>query len=254
LLEWVNQVDIIKRLRKLGHLSEPGILTLDNSVVKRAIESYRYIMGAPDDMSVEDLFAIPRCGENDFEVNNGSGSWRVGCLPTYPNNHAVVYRVNKAGLPSYLASSFEDSWEMMASAYARIGLAIVRNDSSSNYNSLVTFQRGSGWIGLAIVGRGQTCSTKMWAKFDNRYGSSFNPNTLKHMWARLLAHELGHNCGLGHSRGGVMNPSIVSGEFKETEWVNDPSFSILKRWFGGEPIKPVDQSPIWTIPQPENPQ
>jgi hypothetical protein len=59
-------------------------------------------------------------------------------------------------------------------------------------------------------------------------------------------HELGHNAGLDHSRGGVMNPSIVSG--LAPSWAGDPSEPILNRYYGGEPIEqpPVPGPEYWT--------
>ena len=47
-------------------------------------------------------------------------------------------------------------------------------------------------------------------------------------------HELGHNAGLQHTRGGVMSPSIVHG--LPSSWKGDPSRSVLARYYGGEPI------------------
>lgn len=207
-------------------------------------------------LDLESLFSIERCGCPDITPDaTGSGSWRAGCpsTPEWPNNHAVIYRVDKSRMPSYLRDSFEDAWALMVQAYADVGLAIIRRDAGSTYNSLVTFEPGRGWIGLAIVGRNHTCGTRMWAKFDTRYGSSFSRERLIWQWAFLLAHELGHNCGLGHTRGGIMNPSLINGTFHPDQWRrSDPAFPSHKRWYGGEPL--TDSAPIWTIPQPEQPR
>jgi hypothetical protein len=243
-------MDIVKSLEHYGYLDSSEGLILNDSVVQDAIERYRYMLGAPQDMSVTELFEIPRCGLPDYGIDNGSGSWRVGCSPDWPNNHSVVYKVNKSRMPAYLRDTFEVSWDLMAQAYADVGLVILRNDTGNNYNSLVTFEPGRGWIGLAIVGRGQTCTTRMWAKYDTSYGRSFTRDRLIWQWAFLLAHETGHNCGLGHTRGGIMNASLVNGIFYPDQWRrNDPAFATHRRWYGGNPV-----APIWGIPQPENPQ
>jgi hypothetical protein len=63
----------------------------------------------------------------------------------------------------------------------------------------------------------------------------------------LIKHELGHNSGLGHSRGGVMNPSIING--LPVSWKNDPSESQLRKWYGGEPVPGGNPLPPDT-PQP----
>lgn len=179
------------------------------------------------------LFEIPRCGCPDYtEDGVGSGSWPVGCHSDWPNNHAFTIQVNKSGMPSFLNTIFEDAFDLCRAAYADIGIAFVREDNNNKANTLVTWQRGAGWLGLAIVARNPKCNERIWAKFDNRY----QPKDLTNQWARLLTHEFGHNMGMGHSRGGIMNPSLLSGEFKTNAWRGDPSEPILTRYFGGEPI------------------
>jgi len=247
-------VSPVEQLIQYGYL-KPGVygsIDTDERVVD-AITRYREFMQLYT-LDTQELFEIERCGCSDFETNaTGSGSWRAGCVkPEWPDNHAAIYRVDKSRMPSYLRDSFEDAWGLMAQAYANVGLAIVRRDAGSTYNSLVTFEPGRGWIGLAIVGRNHTCGTRMWAKFDTRYGSSFSRDRLLNQWAFLLAHELGHNCGLGHTRGGIMNPSLINGTFHPDQWRrSDPAFPSHKRWYGGEPL--TDPAPIWKIPQPEQP-
>lgn len=224
-----------------------------NILVEDAIKLFRLNMNAPDGLSDEELFNIPRCGEPDYpSIDAGSGSWPVGCNPDNPTVNSVRYYVNKSNMPSFLSETFEASWDLMRKAYANVGLEIIRSNVVSNYNSLVTFERGRGWIGLAIVGRGQRCSTKMWAKFDTRYGSSFSVERLIHQWSYLLAHEIGHNCGLSHTRGGIMNAGLINGTFNENQWNIDIAYPTMKRWYGGSPIKA--EAPIWTIPSPEQPR
>jgi hypothetical protein len=246
-------VSPVDQLIQYGYL-QPGEYgsVEDDSRVMEAIAWYREFLGVGP-LDVASLFAIDRCGCPDIMPDNtGSGSWRAGCLPEWPRNHAAVYRVDKSRMPGYLRDTFEAAWDLMAKAYADIGLAIVRRDAGSTYNSLVTFEPGRGWIGLAIVGRNHTCGTRMWAKFDTRYGSSFSRERLLNQWAFLIAHELGHNCGLGHTRGGIMNPSLINGTFHPDQWRrSDPAFPQHRRWYGGQPL--VDPAPIWSIPQPENP-
>lgn len=245
----LSDKEIINLLVKYGHLkARPEVikrLKIDDKPVVRAIDSFRGFMGPVSALDTQSLFKVHRCGLPDIVDNaTGQGSWRVGCHPNYPNNHSVVYQVNKTRMPGFLKDVFEPAWDLMTQAYAEIGLMIIRDDQTKNYNSLVTFEKGRGWIGLAIVGRNQTCSTKMWAKFDTVY----KPSDLLNQWARLLAHELGHNCGLSHTRGGIMNPSITSGVFDKTEWTTDPAYSTLKKWYGGQPVV---KTPEWSIPTPQ---
>jgi hypothetical protein len=239
-----SKSQILRLLIRYGHLklkeSTVDRLSLDLPVVQDAIYSYRQYVG-PTTLDINSLFAIPRCGQPDFGVQASRTSWKKGCDARFPNNHSVVYRVDKTRMPLFLRDTFEAAWDLMRQAYAEIGLVIIRDDTTSNYNSLVTFEKGRGWIGLAIVGNNHTCRTKIWAKFDTVY----KPSDLLNQWARLLSHEVGHNCGLSHSRGGIMNASILPGVFTKDAWKNDPLFNSLKIWFGG---LPVTQIPIWNIP------
>jgi len=269
--------DMIQKLFDLGHFRNPAHMTsvteadlpslkLTDEPVRIAIQSFQEFMAEDFDrlalyyhgrigiadgdvgLATAKLFEVERCGYPDYSIEaaNGSGSWPSGCHPAWKNNHAFSLQVNKSGMPSYLQPIFEQAFELVRQAYANIGMVFVREDNNDRANTLVTWQRGAGWIGLAIVPRSPRCGERIWAKFDNRY----QPSQLLHQWARLLAHEFGHNMGMSHSRGGIMNPSIASGPFTPTAWRGDPSESILKRYFGGVPVNlggtpapPVDPTP-----------
>lgn len=230
-------------LIKYGYLPK-GTYDETSEVVADAVERFADFMQVKT-QSVNP-FTIQRCGCPDFAADGtGSGSWPSGCHPSWPNNHAVSYQVNKARMPGFLNDVFERSWDLCAQAYADIGMVLVREDSNPKANSYVTWERGNGWIGLATVPRNPRCSARIFAKFSWGY----EPRDLVNQWARLLAHELGHNMSMSHTRGGIMNPSIIGGVFTPTAWRGDPAFNTLKRYFGGEPVQ--GKPPIWTIPQPE---
>lgn len=250
----------IELLQQYGYLPKIGTFSFQEE--REAREAFRDFMRAPKWVSDNELFDIPRCGCPDVATEDypyvtkdelstlatGSGAWPAGCHPDWPNNHSMVYSVNKSRMPSFLDSVFEPAWDLCAQAYADIGLVLIRDDGNPNVNSIITFERGAGWIGLAIVpGSGLRCNSKIWAKFDYRY----RPSDLLNQWARLLAHEIGHNNRLSHTRGGIMNPSITSGVFTPTAWRNDPSFKYLKAFYGGEPVQP--KPPTWGI-YPMEPQ
>jgi hypothetical protein len=268
--------DIIEKLWAYGHFNNPGCptgvcagdrakLTLDDAAVRTAVASYQSFMGADFDRlsaryhgrpgvadglvgpATMDLLDLPRCGCPDFlAAAVGSGSWPAGCHPDWPNNHAFTVNVNKSGMPAYLADVVEDAWGLCRASYADIGIVFIREDGNTRANTTVTWTRGAGWIGLAIVPSGPRCGDTIWAKFDNQY----RPSALLDQWARLLAHEFGHNMGMGHSRGGIMNPSIVTGPYTRTAWRGDPSEALLTRYFGGVP---VDVSPDPPTPDPDDP-
>jgi hypothetical protein len=283
----MQSAEIIRKLWNLGHFHNPAHLTgvteinlpklkLTDPVVRTAIQSYQEFMANDFDAlslqehnrigiadgqigpATEKLFEVERCGYPDYHeagaaMAMGVGSWPANCRPgEWPNTHTFSVQVDKTNMPSFLGakndpnSLFEQCWVRVRQAYADIGIVFIREDNNPKANTLVTWQRGSGWIGLAIVPSRPGCSTRIWAKFD----ISYRPGDLFNQWCRLLAHEWCHNMGLSHTRGGIMNPSIVNGPFTATAWRGDPSFPALAKFFGGQPVK-LDDSPI-PGPTPDN--
>jgi hypothetical protein len=286
--------EIIRRLWDLGHFHNPahptGVvesdlpkLKLTDRSVSIAMASYQEFMAVDFDRfsavhhnrpgvcdgdigpASMDLLLMERCGYPDYEpareeAATGRGSWPANCHPDWPGVHTFTVQVNKSGMPSFLGdkndpnSLFEQCFQRQREAYADMGIVFVREDQNNKANTLVTWQRGAGWIGLAIVPSQFSCGLRIWAKFDH----SYQPGQMFDQWSRLLAHEFGHNMGMSHSRGGIMNPSITSGVFTPTAWRGDPSEPILKRSFGGEPVaiggpKPPVDPPVDPKPPTDPP-
>lgn len=206
--------------------------------------------------------SLPRCGHPDSDAASpalGVGGWK-NCHGA-DGFHQATALVNPQGLPSFLKPHWLDVLGRVQKAYASIGLLWRFCESRSGrvvdlltgdeikpqgINVDISFTRGSGWIGLAIVGNSsiQQCASRIWAKFDYRY----QPRDIVTQWVTLVKHELGHNCGLRHSNGGVMNPGIING--LPNDWSSsDPSTSTLKRWFGGDPVDVPGSEP----PPPDPP-
>ena len=275
----MTEHQIIQLLWDLGHFRNPAHaetwnvapgevdrLRFDDAVVKAAARSYQEFMAVSLEPlaamhhgrlpvydgevgpATRELFTIERCGCPDFagavDAATGSGSWPAGCRPQHPQHHAITVNVKPSGMPAFLQPVFATVWNNVAAAYAEIGLKLIRADGDRAANIQVSFEPLAGsTIGLAIVGQGQRCSTSIWAKFEPGY----RPSNVVREWTSLVKHELGHNMGLSHSQGGVMNPSIVPG--LPISWIGDPSAPILTRWFGGEPV-PVDpQGPEMWVKQ-----
>lgn len=264
----ITDEQIIKLLFDTGHLEFPfgnvatvgSIKSLSDPVVAHAIASYQEFMienldplclthhGRPARCdskigpATRELMAQPRCGCRDYGLKvlpaTGNGSW-AGCHGIGDFHSATVY-VDKRGIPSFLEPVFEQAWDNSVAAYDAIGLRWKRINNLDPANIKFTFvSRSNGWIGLAIVGREQSCTSQIWCRFL----STYRPSNILGSWTELIMHELGHNAGLQHTRGGIMNPSIITG-LKPT-WRGDPSESILKRYYGG---KAVDGGP--EPPQP----
>lgn len=189
----------------------------------------------------------------------GSGNWK-GCHGV-GQFHSASIKVDSSGLPSFLRDVFLTVLKNVRLAYAGVGLLFRFIDQAGNdlvtgeafsgtINSDMSFvSSSSGWIGLAIVGQGETCGSKIWCKFLNTYRGGSDPAAVITQWTTLIKHELGHNCGRGHTSGGVMNPSIVNN--LPTEWgPNDPSTAWLKQQFGGVPVPIVGSTPAPPVPVP----
>jgi hypothetical protein len=272
----LDDAQVIKLLDKTGHIRRPfgsadsgpwpteqlEVLTLEASAVEIAVASYQamysrelarisahhtpgasasaLINGHVDDVTRE-LMSKPRCECPDFALGEepllGTGNWK-GCYGIGDFHCCVVKFMNAP--PAFLAPHFDLVWARTVQAYAEIGLKLVTADevNATFANIEVSFVTPDGsWIGLAIVGQGETCGTKIWAKFDKNYLSQADSSRIISEWTTLLKHEIGHNCGLGHSNGGVMNSYIVAG--LPVSWLGDPSMPILKRLYGGVPVPGV---------------
>lgn len=182
----------------------------------------------------------------------GSGNWR-GCHGV-GEFHSATVRVDSAKLPSFLRPLFVDVLSRVQKAYANVGLLfrfldedktdlITGEEFDSNINIEMSFVSSSdGWIGLAIVGTGETCGGNIWCRFLNTYKGGSTTEAIVTQWVTLIKHELGHNTGRSHTNGGVMNPSIVNN--LPNEWVDaDPSTAWLRKQFGGVPV-PIPGTPI----------
>jgi hypothetical protein len=180
---------------------------------------------------------VPRCGHPDYGPNiqaaTGNGSW-AHCH-NIGDFHAATIYIHENQIPSFVKPVFNDVWSRVTNAYADIGLQYIKSESTDANIDMSFVSRSNGWIGLAIVGQGQSCSSSIWCRFL----ATYQPNNVLNEWTTLLMHELGHNAGLSHSRNGIMNPSIIQG--LAPTWIGDPSEQILKNYYGG---KPINQPPI----------
>lgn len=248
-------MNIIQFLYNYGHLKYPfGVeqdipsdinkLKMSDKEVREAMRShqsmdvnYEYFVQAYHNRSLvadgdagpatSAVMALPRCGHPDYaEAAIGGGNW-PGCH-NIGNFHAASIKImNKP--PNFL--DFPEVQQRVQEAYAELGLMLYFDGREPHNIELSFVNSSSGWIGLAEVVNGMSCS-------DNpifcRFLSSYTGGDSTVQWTTLVKHELGHNCGLNHSRGGVMNPSIING--LPISWKEDVSYPSLEARFGGKPI------------------
>jgi len=180
-----------------------------------------------------ELMRLPRCGAPDYALKDlatGSGSWPSGCGGK--EGHSIKIDVNISTMPAHYGNGV---WERIKAknkeAYGAIGLDIeyVTHGEISQVDLRWKVLVGST-IGLAEF-NSRSCGDNVFQYIDPGYKAAFDYLVALHM------HETGHNCNLQHTRGGIMNPSILR---VPLDWTNDVSYSTLKRFFGGEPINPPD--------------
>jgi hypothetical protein len=199
--------------------------------------------------------SLPRCGHpdklDDPEIScitqsrrdmAGSGSWPASC-----HESGITLSLDKRNSPLPDAT-LERLDSEMRKEYAQVGCLIVRDDGNSRANIRQSFRRGSGWIGLAEFNN-RTCGDSVFCYRDSRWDGGHVRNL------NLNLHEVGHNCNLQHTRGGIMAPTINS---SPNHWVTfdsagkpdyqDVSYRTLAKFFGGFPI---GEPP--TPPPPEPP-
>lgn len=169
----------------------------------------------------------------------GDGNW-AGCHQV-GEFHSAIVKVDRSGMGAHLAPVFVDVLKDVQREYAKLGMLFRFVEGTTDMftgrpltgrpNIDFTFvSRSQGWIGLAVVGTNEGCQSRIWCK----YLSTYKPQNVKREWTTLILHELGHNCGRGHTRGGIMNPSLVNGLGRWRD--DDPSYEWLKTQFGGVPV------------------
>lgn len=168
----------------------------------------------------------------------GSGSWPA-CDPDATGlPHSFRVRIDPARMPSTIQGYHVQALKAVVDCYAEIGCALryVLN-AAGDCEIAKLFQNLAGSvIGWNEFPRGDTCNQTINGRLDTGYA----PSDYRY-WANLEAHETGHGVGLQHTRGHIMNPSILL--IWPLTWRGGPSESTMRRYFGGEPIGPTTPPP-----------
>lgn len=164
---------------------------------------------------------------------SGSGSWPAsGCDPQRPGVHSMRVRINPAGAPQKVKDYMAQALDACVKCSAEMGMAkryILDADSPAELTK--TFDRlGGSVIGWNYFPNPGTCN-RITGKLSNSYAPTYQ------LWANLEEHETGHGYGLNHTRGHIMNPSIVL--VWPLTWKGGPSEAKMRDYFGGEPVDPV---------------
>jgi len=224
--------------------------------------------------ATRELLSLPRCANKDVydestklalaawreeQAQTGSGSWPVpGCDEADPDRDEVhsirialdIRRMalSRDYLDLAIAAAQRAAWEVGLRPRYLINGVPEEAEIAVRFESL----RGStiGWNEFPTPG---TCGQTIQGRLDTGYQPGGERG---YMWfANLLVHEqFGHGAGLPHTRGGVMNPSILLVD-PVSYRPRDPSLQRMTRYFGGADVTPTTdpdpESP--TTPDPEKP-
>lgn len=257
--------------------SDLARLTLDDAVVKDALRSWQLADANFDALAfllhlravIADgdagpvtaaMLDVPRCPMPDYPpppgaafdfgdpgLNQavesmraaamGSGSW-PSCDPDRPGVNSFRVRINTSRIPSTVQGYFDKALKAVVECYAEVGCALrYITGASGDCEIEKRFEALSGSvIGWNEFPQPNTCNQTISGRLDTGYA----PSDYRY-WANLEAHETGHGVGLQHTRGHIMNPSILL--IWPLSWKGGPSEASMNRYFGGLPI-PVPGDPV----------
>ena len=166
----------------------------------------------------------------------GSGSWpKAGCDPERMGVHSTRVNIDDTAASSHQKSILKQATEFVEKNEAEFGQAVrhIFNGDKGQCETDTRFQLIAGSvIGFCYFPEPNTCNQTVTCRIDN----SFDVSAIT--TANLLNHEYkGHGDGLEHTRGGIMNPSIIT--FDPLTWKGDPHEATKRRYFGGEPVSPL---------------
>lgn len=158
----------------------------------------------------------------------GSGSW-PSCDPTRLGVNSFRVNLAMANIPGTVKAYLDKALEAVVKAYAETGCALryVKDGDATECEISKKFQNLSGSvIGWNEFPNPGTCNQVINGRLDTGYA----PSDYRY-WANLECHETGHGVGLQHTRGHIMNPSILL--VWPLSWFGGPSESVMRRYFGG---------------------
>lgn len=238
----------LEHICKLGHTSNPNprlnaadlpveAMATVNAIDKaNIIASWQEANGLMTDgvwgPETEKTLAVPRCGHPDHR-SAGRGTFRDPC-----KSSGIRFSYDTRKARNLDNDDLDKMNRWVVGAFRALGCPMVEVDRGEAAEIEVYWYPLAGsTIGLAQL-TGGSCGRKLFCRLDPNYGSAGVVQN-----AQLLLHEMGHNIGLEHTRGGVMAPSI-SRHSSFTGWKeSDPSYRTIAKWYGGEPLDPITPPP-----------
>jgi hypothetical protein len=172
------------------------------------------------------------------------GSYWKGCDPNHKDIHSLVIGIDIRNAGSNFKANQERILAARKAIAAEIGVHVkfvINPESMAGLQQYQVYRNIPG----GVIGRNYFPSANSCGKIPNGdMDSSYDPGDWE-LHVGLGTHESeGHGFGFNHTRGGIMNPSIIK---TPLTWKNDAAWSQVKRYYPGEPLD------IGTPPPPPPP-
>jgi hypothetical protein len=176
------------------------------------------------------------------------GSYWKGCDAQRPDIHSLVIGIDAKNAPPNWLANKDKILEARRACAAEIGVSVrfvINPKAMEGLQQLQVFKYiAGGVIGYNYFPQSNSCGRISSGSLD----TSYDPSDYR-LHANLGTHESeGHGFGFNHTRGGVMNPSILL--VWPLSWKNDPSWNTAKSYYGGVPITGGEPPPPPPPPPP----
>lgn len=162
------------------------------------------------------------------------GSYWRGCDPQNPGVHSLVIGIDVTRAPKNYLANQDKILEARRKCAAEIGVSVryvINPSSMSGLQQYQVFSPGRG----SVIGTNYFPQSNSCGKIPNGFlNSNYDPSNWE-LHANLGVHEgEGHGFGFNHTRGGIMNASIVL--VSPVSWKGDPGWSQVIRYYPGKPL------------------
>lgn len=167
-----------------------------------------------------------------------SGPYWRGCDSQRTDVHSLVIGIDTKEAPSVFLANQEKILEARRACAAEIGVSVRFVINPQSMDGLQQYQVYH-YIAGGVIGMNYFPSSNSCGRIPNgSMDSSYNPSNWQ-LHANLGCHESeGHGFGFNHTRGGIMNPSIVL--VWPLSWKGDTGWSQVTRYY---PAKPLEGEP-----------